>query len=152
MLPKSYGNFSGGTPKDLKASGNDVEPHQRAHSPQQLDLSRSEPRAHGRGARRQVLLQGSSKTVRLPWGLRLFLGCLLLLSCAVAPLPESSLDPARLRDGIYAGGFRGGPNKAVVRVSIAAGKISGIKVIEHQVQAGPETNVPIYKKRICHEP
>ena len=82
-------------------------------------------------------------------GLRLFLGCLLLLSCAVAPLPEGSLDPALLRDGIYEGSFRGGPNKAVVRVSIAEGKISSIEVVEHQAWRGRKAEAPVVSRIIA---
>jgi uncharacterized protein with FMN-binding domain len=82
-------------------------------------------------------------------GLRLFLSCLLLLSCAMTPLPESAIDPALLKDGISEGSFRGGPNQAVVRVSIAAGKISSIKVVEHQAWRGRKAEAPIVERIIA---
>jgi len=82
-------------------------------------------------------------------GVRLFLCCLLFLSCAMTPPPGSSIDPALLRDGIYEGSYRGGPNKAVVRVSIAAGKISSIKVVKHQAWRGRKAEQPIVERIIA---
>ena len=82
-------------------------------------------------------------------GLSLFLSCLLFLSCAMTPPPESTFDPARLRDGIYEGSYRGGPNKAVVRVAIAEGKISSIKVVAHQAWRGRKAEKPIVDRIIA---
>ncbi|MDF1593492.1 MAG: FMN-binding protein [Desulfobacterales bacterium] len=81
--------------------------------------------------------------------LRLFLGCLLFLSCAMTPPPESAINPALLKDGIYEGSYRGGPNKAVVRVSIAEGKISSIKVVAHQAWRGRKAEQPIMERIIA---
>lgn len=82
-------------------------------------------------------------------GFSLFLSCMLFLSCAMTPPPESSIDPALLRDGIYEGSYRGGPNKAVVRVSIAEGKISSIEVVEHQAWRGRKAEKPIVERIIA---
>lgn len=81
--------------------------------------------------------------------LSLFLSCMLFLSCAMTPPPENSIDPALLRDGTYEGSYRGGPNKVVVRVSIAAGKISSIKVLEHQAWRGRKAEQPIVERIIA---
>lgn len=81
--------------------------------------------------------------------LSLFLSCMLFLSCAMTPPPESSIDPALLKDGIYEGCYRGGPNKAVVRVSIAEGRISSIKVVEHQAWRGRKAEKPIVERIIA---
>ena len=83
--------------------------------------------------------------------LSLFLSCMLFLSCAMTPPPESSIDPALLKDGIYEGSYRGGPNKAVVRVSIAEGKISSIKVVEHQAWRGRKAEKPIVERIIASQ-
>jgi uncharacterized protein with FMN-binding domain len=82
-------------------------------------------------------------------GLSLFLSCMLFLSCAMTPPPESSIDPALLKDGIYEGSYRGGPNKVVVRVSIAEGRISSIKVVEHQAWRGRKAEKPIVERIIA---
>jgi len=82
-------------------------------------------------------------------GLSLFLSCLLFLSCAMTPPPERSFDPALLRDGTYEGSYRGGPNKAVVRVSISAGKISSIEVVAHQAWRGRKAEKPIAERIIA---
>ena len=81
--------------------------------------------------------------------LTLFLSCMIFLTCAMTPPPESSIDPARLKDGIYEGSYRGGPNKAVVRVSIAGGKISSIKVVAHQAWRGRKAEKPIVDRIIA---
>jgi len=82
-------------------------------------------------------------------GLTLFLTCMLFLSCAMTSPPESSIDPAMLKDGIYEGTYRGGPNKAVVRVSIAEGKISSIQVVEHQAWRGRKAEKPVVERIIA---
>jgi len=74
---------------------------------------------------------------------------MIFLTCAMTPPPESSIDPARLKDGIYEGSYRGGPNKAVVRVSIAGGKISSIKVVAHQAWRGRKAEKPIVDRIIA---
>jgi uncharacterized protein with FMN-binding domain len=82
-------------------------------------------------------------------GLYLFLSCMLFLSCAMTPPPESSIDPALLKDGIYEGSYRGGPNKAVVRVSIVKRKISSIQVLEHQAWRGRKAEKPVVERIIA---
>lgn len=79
----------------------------------------------------------------------LFLTCTLLLCCAMTPPPDRFIDPALLRDGIYEGSYRGGPNKAVVRVSILEGKISSIEVVEHQAWRGRKAKKPVVERIIA---
>ena len=85
------------------------------------------------------------------FGLSLFLGCMLFLSCAMTPPPESFIDPALLKDGTYEGRYRGGPNQAVVSVSIVKGKISSIKVVEHQAWRGRKAEKPIVERIIASQ-
>jgi len=82
-------------------------------------------------------------------GPTLFVICALILSCAMTPPPESYIDPVLLRDGVYEGSYRGGPNKAVVRISITEGKIRSINVVRHQAWRGRKAEKPIVERIIA---
>jgi len=84
-------------------------------------------------------------------GFTVIAACLLLSStifpgCAMTPPPKGFVDPTRLQDGTYEGSFRGGPNKARVRVSIADHKISSITILEHQAWRGRKADKPIIER------
>ncbi|MEW6672172.1 MAG: FMN-binding protein [Thermodesulfobacteriota bacterium] len=83
------------------------------------------------------------------FGARLFWGCLLILGCAMTPPPKGFIDPGRLKDGIYEGSFRGGPNKATVSVSITDRRISRIVILEHQAWRGRKAETPIVERIIA---
>lgn len=55
---------------------------------------------------------------------------LVLTSCAVAPLIGSRLEHEKLTDGVYEGNYRSLPNSAVVRVTVAEGRIVNIELVK----------------------
>ena len=42
----------------------------------------------------------------------------LFFSCASTPVIGGPVDPVKFADGTYKGSYRGGPNKAIVEVTI----------------------------------
>ena len=61
-----------------------------------------------------------------------FLLFLLSASCTMAPVPVSVMpDLSAKPDGTYMGFYDGGLVKAKVAVSVAGGKISGAKILNH---------------------
>lgn len=65
----------------------------------------------------------------------LFAGA-ILVGCAETPINGAPVDHARIRDGVYEGSFRGGPNKAAVQVTIRDNNIYEIEILEHQAWKG----------------
>lgn len=53
----------------------------------------------------------------------------------------------KLVDGVYEGSYKGGPNKAVVKVTIEDQKIVGIEIVEHDAWKGKKAE-PIIPQRI----
>jgi uncharacterized protein with FMN-binding domain len=43
----------------------------------------------------------------------------------------SKFELGQLKDGVYRGVYRNGPNKAVTKVTVCGGKIVGVELIEH---------------------
>lgn len=78
-----------------------------------------------------------------------FLSGLMVAGCAMTPPPQGVVDPGRLQDGAYEGSFRGGPNKATVRVSIMDHKISRIEIVRHQAWRGRKAEKPIVERIIA---
>jgi uncharacterized protein with FMN-binding domain len=74
---------------------------------------------------------------------------LLLLGCAETPLRGLPVKSARLTDGTYQGSYRGGPNKAVVAVTIKNRKIVHIVIVEHQAWRGKKAEAPIVERIIA---
>ena len=62
-----------------------------------------------------------------------FIICLYLTiaGCQIAPLIGSEIEADKLKDGIYEGFYRKGLNKAVVKVTIAGGRIVDVECLEH---------------------
>ena len=81
--------------------------------------------------------------------LGLLISGLLLFGCAQTPLRGVPVKPARLTDGTYQGSYRGGPNKALVAVTIKDRKIVHIVIIEHQAWRGKKAEVPILERIIA---
>ena len=80
--------------------------------------------------------------------LGLFILSPLLFGCAETPITGSPLVHDRLRDGTYQGSYRGGPNKALVKVIVKDQKIVHITIIEHQAWRGKKAEVPIVERII----
>ena len=88
----------------------------------------------------------------------LFLSCIgflvsgtLLIGCAKTPVIGALVDHTKLADGIYEGSYRGGPNKALVKVTIKDNKIVNIEIIEHQAWKGKKAQVPIVERIIADQ-
>ena len=73
----------------------------------------------------------------------------LLIGCAQTPVIGEPVDHIKLVDGIYEGSYRGGPNKALVKVTIKDNKIFNIEIIEHQAWKGKKAQVPIVERIIA---
>jgi uncharacterized protein with FMN-binding domain len=88
----------------------------------------------------------------LPWATAVFLmGNIALSGCAHTPVMGAPLDPAKLVDGIYEASYKGGPNKAVVRVTIQDQKIVHIEIVEHWQLMGKKAERPIIERIIAHQ-
>ncbi len=69
----------------------------------------------------------------------------ILLGCATTPMIGAPLDHKRLRDGIYEGSYQGGPNKALVEVTIKNGRIDHIEIVEHWALRGKKAELPVLR-------
>jgi uncharacterized protein with FMN-binding domain len=81
--------------------------------------------------------------------LGLLISELLLSGCAQTPVRGAPVKSARLTDGTYQGSYRGGPNKALVVVTIKDRKIVHIAIVEHQAWRGKKAEVPIVERIIA---
>ena len=86
----------------------------------------------------------------------LFLSCIgflvngtSLIGCAQTPVIGAPVDHTKLADGIYEGSYRGGPNKALVKVTIKDNEIVNIEIIEHKAWKGKKAEVPIVERIIA---
>ena len=73
---------------------------------------------------------------------------LLVVACSQTPVIGTSVDADKLKDGIYRGSYRGGPNKAVVDVDIRDKTIVGIEIVDHQAWKGRKAEEPVIKQII----
>lgn len=67
----------------------------------------------------------------------------LLTGCATTAKIAEPLDTARLNDGVYQGRFKGGPNSALVEVTIENQEITGVLILEHDNLRGKKAEEPI---------
>ncbi|NNL75782.1 MAG: FMN-binding protein [Desulfobacterales bacterium] len=85
----------------------------------------------------------------------LFVGFLicagLINGCAQTPMIGKPLDRAELTDGVYAGSYRGGPNRAAVRVTIKDQAIVEIEITEHQAWRGKKAELPTIERIIASQ-
>ncbi len=72
---------------------------------------------------------------------------LLVVGCAKTPILGGSVMHEKLVDGMYEGRAKGGPNSAVVSVTIENQKIVKIDIIEHNALLGKKAE-PILPQRI----
>ncbi len=79
----------------------------------------------------------------------IFIGVCIFLGCAATPPPGRVIEPEGLKDGIYKGSYWGWPNRAVVSVTIAEGKIKNIDVLKHQAWRGGIAEGPVVESIIA---
>jgi uncharacterized protein with FMN-binding domain len=82
-----------------------------------------------------------------------FIACLHLTiaGCQIAPIIGSRIEGNKLRDGVYEGFYRKGLNKAVVKVTIAGGRIVDVECIEHFASWKGKKAEEVIPKRIVAE-
>ena len=70
-----------------------------------------------------------------------------LSGCKSTPVIGESVDHEKLVDGVYEGSYKGGPNEALVKVTIRDKKITNIEIVKHSAWRGKKAE-PIIPKRI----
>jgi len=89
------------------------------------------------------------------WGSLVFLAISVLFAgamlagCAETQITGAPVDHARLRDGIYDGSARGGPNKASVQVTIKDNNLVNIEILQHQAWRGVIAEATIVERIIA---
>ena len=68
-------------------------------------------------------------------------------ACKETPVIGGAVDQERLVDGLYEGTYKGGPNKATVKVTIKDSKIAEVEIVEHSAWKGKKAE-PVIPKRI----
>ena len=87
-------------------------------------------------------------------GLLIFISiCLMsvgasMFGCARTPVIGAPVRHEKINDGVYEGSYRGGPNKASVRVTVRNSRIFNIEIIEHQAWKGKKAELPILERII----
>jgi uncharacterized protein with FMN-binding domain len=69
----------------------------------------------------------------------------------MAPITGSAIEGNKLRDGVYEGFYRKGLNKAVVKVTIAGGRVVEVECLEHFASRKGRKAVEIIPQRIVVE-
>jgi len=91
------------------------------------------------------------------FGLQAFIGIAFLvctaifISCAPTAVIGRPVDSAKLVDGTYKGSYRGGPNKAIVEVTIEDNSIVNINIIQHQAWRGKKAEETVVERIIAHQ-
>ena len=81
----------------------------------------------------------------------MLISCTVLWGCAETRVIGAPVDHANLKDGTYEGSFRGGPNKALVKVTIKDNHISDIEIVEHQAWKGKKAELIIVESIIANQ-
>ena len=83
---------------------------------------------------------------------KMFIGVIIIfvVACAsmLAPRQGKPINQEGLKDGIYEGAYKWGPNKVKVEVLIDKSEIVDIKIIEHTKLRGKKAEEPIIKRII----
>ena len=83
---------------------------------------------------------------------KFFIGLLisgvLLFGCAETLIIGTPLGHVKLVDGVYEGSYRGGPNSALVKVTIKDNTIVNIEIVTHRAWKGKKAELPILKRII----
>ena len=91
------------------------------------------------------------------FGLQIFAAIAFLIygtvffSCAPTAVIGKPVDPAKLSDGTFKGSYRGGPNKAIVEVTIKDNSIVNIKIIQHQAWKGKKAEETIVERILARQ-
>jgi uncharacterized protein with FMN-binding domain len=72
----------------------------------------------------------------------------LMFGCAPTPMIGAPVKHEKINDGVYEGSYRGGLNKALVRVTIKNKTIFNIEITEHQAWKGKKAELPILERII----
>ncbi len=75
----------------------------------------------------------------------------VFFSCAPTAVIGKPVDPAKLADGTFKGSYRGGPNKAIVEVTIKDNSIVNIKIIQHQAWKGKKAEETIVERILARQ-
>ena len=78
----------------------------------------------------------------------LLISGVLLFGCAETPIIGAPLDHVELVDGVYEGSYRGGPNKALVKVTVKDNTIVNIEIVKHKALKGKKAELPVLKRII----
>jgi len=81
-------------------------------------------------------------------GIASILLAIFFAGCAATPMIGGPLEQRKLKAGTYEGVYRGGPNKAVVRVTIKDNRIVHIEMVEHWELWGKEAESLTLKRII----
>ena len=79
------------------------------------------------------------------------INCTFLWGCAGTRVIGAPIDHANLENGTYQGSFRGGPNKALVKVTIKDNHISNVEIVEHQAWKGKKAEKIIVERIIANQ-
>ena len=104
-----------------------------------------------RNKRTRCKLRAFAVGVQIFTGIVFLICGMLVFSCAATPVIGGPVDPARLADGTYRGSDRGGPNKAIVEVTIKNNSIVKIKIIQHQAWKGKKAEETIVERIIARQ-
>ena len=76
---------------------------------------------------------------------------LSLAGCQIAPLMGTPVVSEGLKDGVYEGEYRKGINKAVVKVTIADGRIAEVELVKHTASCIGKKANEIIPQRIVEQ-
>jgi len=83
------------------------------------------------------MLKGFQMALRSKWvfiaGLYLVV---LFLACSTAPMIGGPVQSKKLKDGIFEGSYKHGPNSATVRITIQDQMIQEVELVEHDAWKG----------------
>lgn len=78
----------------------------------------------------------------------LMVSSLLLFGCAETLIIGAPLGHIKLVDGVYEGSYSGGPNSALVKVTIKDNTIVNIEIVTHRAWKGRKAESTILKRII----
>jgi uncharacterized protein with FMN-binding domain len=76
---------------------------------------------------------------------------LVLAGCTIAPLIGTRIHHEKLMDGVYEGSYRSLPNSAVVKVTIAEGRVVNVELVKHFASWKGKKATEVIPRRIVSE-
>ena len=104
-----------------------------------------------RRKRRMCKLKATAFGLQILAGSAFFIFGALFFSCAPTAVIGGPVDAAKLVDGTYEGSDRGGPNKAIVEVTIKGNSIVSITIIQHQAWRGVKAEETVVDRIIAQQ-